>query len=34
MLVLDKKTFEQEVLKQEGYVLVDYFGDGCVPCEL
>ncbi|EJO5347836.1 thioredoxin [Clostridium botulinum] len=33
MLVVDKKTFEQEVLKQEGYVLVDYFGDGCVPCE-
>ncbi|EJP6471623.1 thiol reductase thioredoxin [Clostridium sporogenes] len=33
MLVLDKKTFEEEVLKSEGYVLVDYFGNGCVPCE-
>ncbi|NFE82304.1 thioredoxin [Clostridium sporogenes] len=33
MLVVDKKTFEQEVLKSEGYILVDYFGDGCVPCQ-
>lgn len=33
MLVLDKDNFEAEVLKAEGYVLVDYFGDGCVPCE-
>lgn len=33
MLVVDKKTFEDEVLKDEGYVLVDYFGDGCVPCQ-
>jgi thioredoxin len=32
MLELDKSTFEAEVLKAEGYVLVDFFGDGCVPC--
>lgn len=33
MLLLDKETFEPEVLKAEGYVLVDFFGDGCAPCE-
>lgn len=33
MLVLDKTNFEEEVLKSEGYVLVDFFGDGCAPCE-
>lgn len=33
MLVVDKDTFEAEVLQAEGYVLVDYFGDGCAPCE-
>ena len=32
MLELDKNTFEAEVLKAEGKVLVDYYGDGCVPC--
>ena len=32
MLEVDKNTFEDEVLKADGYVLVDYFGDGCVPC--
>jgi thioredoxin 1 len=32
MLVVDKETFEAEVLQAEGYVLVDYFGDGCAPC--
>lgn len=32
MLEVDKKTFEDEVLKAEGKVLVDFFGDGCVPC--
>ena len=30
---VDKKTFEDEVLKAEGYVFVDFFGDGCVPCQ-
>jgi thioredoxin len=33
MLVLDKTNFEAEVLQAEGYVLVDFFGDGCAPCE-
>ena len=33
MLILDKENFEQEVLKGEGYILVDFFGDGCAPCE-
>lgn len=32
MLEVNKETFEAEVLKAEGYVLVDFFGDGCVPC--
>jgi len=32
MLEVDKKTFEQEVLQADGYVFVDFFGDGCVPC--
>ncbi len=32
MIELDKNNFEEEVLKAEGPVLVDYFGDGCVPC--
>ena len=33
MIICDKKTFEPEVLKEEGTVLVDFFGDGCVPCQ-
>lgn len=33
MLEVDKKTFEEEVLQAEGKVLVDFFGDGCVPCQ-
>lgn len=33
MLILDKENFEQEVLNGEGYILVDFFGDGCAPCE-
>jgi thioredoxin 1 len=33
MILLDKKNFEEEVLKSEGLTLVDFFGDGCVPCE-
>ena len=32
MLEVDKNTFEAEVLQAEGKVLVDYYGDGCVPC--
>lgn len=33
MKVVDKETFEPEVLKADGLVLVDFFGDGCVPCQ-
>ncbi|MGL6198307.1 MAG: thioredoxin TrxA [Lachnospiraceae bacterium] len=33
MLEVTKTDFEDEVLKADGYVLVDFFGDGCVPCE-
>lgn len=32
MLELDRNTFEAEVLQAEGTVVVDYYGDGCVPC--
>ena len=33
MLAVDKKTFEEEVLQGEGFVLVDYWSDGCEPCK-
>lgn len=33
MLEVDKTTFGPEVLEAEGYVFVDFFGDGCVPCQ-
>ena len=33
MVELTKDNFEEEVLKAEGAVLIDFFGDGCVPCE-
>ena len=33
MLDVDKLTFEEEVLKADGYVFVDFYGDGCVPCQ-
>ncbi|MDR0469099.1 MAG: thioredoxin family protein [Peptococcaceae bacterium] len=33
MLELTKETFEAEVLQAEGKVFVDFYGDGCVPCE-
>ena len=33
MLEVTKQNFEEEVLQGEGYMLVDFFGDGCVPCE-
>ncbi len=32
MIELDKTTFETEVLQAQGKVLVDFYGDGCVPC--
>ena len=33
MLEVNKDTFEAEVLQAKGKVLVDYYGDGCAPCE-
>ena len=33
MLAVDKDTFEQEVLQAEGYVLVDFWSEGCEPCK-
>ena len=33
MLEVTKETFEAEVLQAEGKVLVDFYGDGCVPCQ-
>jgi len=33
MLDLTKENFEDEVLKANGPVLVDYYSDGCVPCK-
>ncbi len=32
MVECDKTNFESEVLKAEGYVFVDFYGDGCAPC--
>lgn len=33
MVDLTKENFEEEVLKAEGTILVDFYGDGCVPCQ-
>lgn len=33
MLELAKDTFEAEVLQAPETVFVDFYGDGCVPCE-
>ncbi|MEG0779298.1 MAG: thioredoxin domain-containing protein [Oscillospiraceae bacterium] len=32
MLELTKETFDTEVLQASGKVVVDFYGDGCVPC--
>lgn len=32
MVVVDNNNFEEEVLRSEGWVLVDYWGDSCAPC--
>lgn len=29
---LDRKNFDEKVLNGEGYIFVDYYGNGCVPC--
>jgi len=33
MVELTKENFEEEVLEAKGKVFVDFYGDGCVPCE-
>lgn len=33
MIELNKENFEEEVLKSEGLVLVDFWGDTCEPCK-
>ena len=33
MLELTKESFEEEVLHSGGLVFVDFYGDGCAPCE-
>ena len=33
MIALDKNTFEEEVLKHEGIVVVDFWSEGCEPCK-
>ena len=33
MLELNKGNFESEVLEAEGYVLVDFWSQGCEPCK-
>jgi len=33
MIALDKDTFQQEVLEADGFVLVDFWSDGCEPCK-
>ncbi len=33
MLELDKDNFEAEVQQSKGFIVVDYWGDGCEPCK-
>lgn len=33
MTELTKDNFDAEVLQAEGTVFVDFYGDGCVPCQ-
>ncbi|KXG78887.1 thioredoxin TrxA [Thermotalea metallivorans] len=33
MLSVDKDTFQAEVLEAQGFVLVDFWSDGCEPCK-
>lgn len=33
MLELTKEIFEDEVLKAQGIVLVDFFSETCIPCQ-
>lgn len=33
MIVLSKENFDAEVKEAEGYVLVDFWSEGCEPCK-
>jgi len=33
MIELTKETFEKEVIETNEKVFVDFYGDGCVPCQ-
>lgn len=33
MIELNKENFEEEVLNSTGKVFVDFYGDGCLPCQ-
>ena len=33
MLELTKENFAEEILNGQGTFLVDFYGDGCVPCQ-
>jgi len=33
MITVGKDSFQTEVLEAEGYVLVDFWSDGCEPCQ-
>ena len=33
MILLDKINFDDEVLNAKGYVLVDFWSEGCEPCK-
>lgn len=33
MLELTKENFDEEVINHDGVVFVDYYGDGCIPCQ-
>ena len=33
MISVDKETFQAEVLEAQGLILVDFYSDGCEPCQ-
>ena len=33
MISVDKDSFQAEVLEAQGLVLVDFYSDGCQPCQ-
>ena len=33
MIELTKENWEQEITNAEGLIFVDFYGDGCVPCQ-